>query len=47
MEWHRTGCALYSLPCDVQVAAVDAARDRLASFTAALNARLRQACPRL
>jgi hypothetical protein len=47
LEWHRTDCALFSLPYADQVAAVDAARDRVASSTAELNARLRQACPRL
>lgn len=46
MEFHRVDCSLYSLPYDGQMAAVDAARDRLASYTADLNARLRQAVPR-
>ena len=52
MEWHRvqsvydepgSGCALWLLPYEDQMAAADAASARLASFTAGLNARLRQA----
>jgi hypothetical protein len=43
LEWHRTGCALYSLPYEDAVAAVDDALAREAAFGAALNARLRQA----
>jgi hypothetical protein len=35
-----SGCALWSLPHEQVVAAVDAAQDRLAAFTAGLNARL-------
>jgi hypothetical protein len=50
MEWHRarsawddpgSGCAIWSLPPGDAMAAVDAALDRLAAFTAGLNSRLR------
>jgi hypothetical protein len=48
LEWHRTeagwggsGCALRSLPYEEMRSAVDAARDRLDAYVAALNARLR------
>ncbi len=47
LEWHGAGCSLWSLPCEDQMAAIDAAEARLAAHTADLNARLRQACPRL
>ena len=36
-----SGCALFSLQYEERIAAVDAARERLAAFTEGLNARLR------
>jgi hypothetical protein len=38
----NSGCAIWSLPPEDVVAAVDAAQDRLAAFTAGLNSRLRE-----
>jgi hypothetical protein len=41
LEWHEVGCSLWSLPCEDQMAAIDAARGREAAYTAALNDKLR------
>ena len=41
LDYHRWDCTIWSLPFDVRMTAVDAARAREQAFTAALNARLR------
>jgi hypothetical protein len=43
LELHETRCAIWALPHDQALAAIDAASDRLGEYTAALNARLRSA----
>jgi hypothetical protein len=43
LELHETPCAIWTLPHEQALAAVNAASDRLREYTAALNARLRSA----
>lgn len=41
LDWHRTDCTIRSLPSEVAMAAIDAARTRSQAFTDHLNERLR------
>jgi hypothetical protein len=43
LQWHREDCTIWGVPVAEAKAAVDAAQEREASFTAELNAKLRAA----
>jgi hypothetical protein len=47
LEYHRADCVIFALPEAERADVLDAARDRLAAFTAALNARLHAEHPEL
>ena len=42
LEWHAEGCTIWQVPYEQARAAVDAAHDREAAFTAELNRKLRE-----
>ncbi len=40
VDWQHPGCSIWQIPHEQAMAAIDAARERLKAFTAALNAKL-------